>query len=44
MQFGVRWQGTLHYADALQVLVAWDGSGAASLRLGVDRYRIIDDG
>jgi len=44
VQFSVRRQGTVHYADALQVLVAWDGGGAASLRRGVDRYRIVNDG
>jgi hypothetical protein len=44
VQFGVRRRGTVHHADALQVLVAWDGAGATSLRRGVDRYRIIDDG
>ncbi len=44
VQFGVRRHGTVQYADTLQVLVEWESAGAASLRRGVDRYRIIDDG
>ncbi len=44
VRFGVWRLGTVHYADQLQLLVEWDGGGAASLRRGVDRYRIIDAG
>lgn len=39
---GVRLRGTVFYADHLQVLVKWDNGQSQSLRLGVDRVRIIE--
>jgi hypothetical protein len=40
---GVASQGRVHYADQLQVLVKWDDGRSASLRVGRDRFRILDD-
>jgi hypothetical protein len=40
-QTGVRLRGTVYYADQLQILVRWDNNQSQSLRVGVDRFRII---
>jgi hypothetical protein len=34
--------GTVQYADELQVLIKWDDGTSSSLRVGQDRYRIIE--
>ena len=34
--------GTVEYADQLQVLVKWDDGRSSSLRLGADRFRILN--
>lgn len=39
---GVRWQGTVHYSDHLQILVKWDNGRSESLMPGVDDYRVIE--
>jgi hypothetical protein len=38
---GVRLRGTVFYSDQLQILVKWDNGRSESLRLGVDRVRIL---
>jgi hypothetical protein len=38
---GVRLNGTVYYSDQLQILVKWDNGLSQSLRVGVDRYRIL---
>jgi hypothetical protein len=39
---GVASRGRVHYADHLQVLVKCDDGRSASLRVGRDRYRILE--
>jgi hypothetical protein len=39
---GVAIRGTVEYADYLQVLVNWDDGRSSSLRVGLDRFRVID--
>ena len=39
---GVTVVGTVHYADELQVLVKWDDGHSSSLRVGKDRFKIVD--
>jgi hypothetical protein len=41
-QTGVRPSGTVFYSDQLQILVKWDNGRSQSLRVGVDRYRILE--
>jgi hypothetical protein len=41
-RMGVRPTGTVYYSDQLQILVKWDNGHSQSLRVGVDRYRIIE--
>ena len=41
-QTGVHLRGTVFYSDQLQILVKWDNGRSQSLRVGVDRYRIIE--
>jgi hypothetical protein len=41
-QTGVQLRGTVFYSDQLQILVKWDNGQSQSLRVGVDRYRIIE--
>jgi len=41
-QTGVRLRGTVFYADQLQILVRWDNGRSQSLRVGVDRFRIVE--
>lgn len=41
-RMGVRLTGTVYYSDQLQILVKWDNGQSQSLRVGVDRYRIIE--
>jgi hypothetical protein len=41
-QTGVRPRGTVFYSDQLQILVKWDDGRSQSLRVGVDRYRILE--
>jgi hypothetical protein len=38
---GVHLRGIVFYADQIQILVRWDNGRSQSLRVGVDRYRII---
>jgi hypothetical protein len=38
---GIRLSGTVYYSDQLQILVKWDNGLSQSLRVGVDRYRIL---
>lgn len=40
-RFGVVLRGTVQHVDQLQILVKWDDGSSRSLRLGVDRFRII---
>jgi hypothetical protein len=39
---GVASRGRVFYADHLQVLVKFDDGRSASLRIGRDRFRILD--
>jgi hypothetical protein len=39
---GVAIRGTVGYADDLHVLVKWDDGHSSSLRIGVDRFRVIE--
>jgi hypothetical protein len=39
---GVRPRGTVYYADQLQILVKLDNGRSQSLRVGVDRYRVLE--
>jgi hypothetical protein len=39
---GIRLRGTVFYSDQLQILVKWDNGRSQSLRVGSDRFRIID--
>jgi hypothetical protein len=39
---GVRPRGTVFYSDQLQILVKWDNGRSQSIRVGVDRYRILE--
>jgi hypothetical protein len=41
-RMGVRLTGTVYYSDQLQILVKWDNGQSQSLRVGVDRYRIVE--
>jgi hypothetical protein len=41
-QQGVRLRGTVFYADQIQILVRWDNGRSQSLRVGVDRYKILE--
>ena len=34
--------GTVQYADELQVLIKWDDGSSSSLRVGQDRFRVIE--
>ena len=36
-------RGSVWYADQLQCLVKWDDGRSSSLRIGIDRFRIIDE-
>jgi hypothetical protein len=40
-RMGIRLSGTVYYSDQLQILVKWDNGSSQSLRVGVDRYRIL---
>jgi hypothetical protein len=40
-RMGIRLSGTVYYSDQLQILVKWDNGLSQSLRVGVDRYRIL---
>jgi len=40
----IRVRGTVFHVDQLQILVKWDDGRSESLRPGVDRYRILDEG
>jgi hypothetical protein len=39
---GIRLRGTVFYSDQLQILVKCDNGRSQSLRVGRDRFRIID--
>jgi hypothetical protein len=39
---GILLRGTVCYADWLQVLVKWDDGSSSSLRVGRERFRIIE--
>jgi hypothetical protein len=39
---GLPRRGTVFYADELQVLVKWDDGQSSSLRVGRDRFKIIE--
>ena len=39
---GILLRGTVSYADWLQVLVKWDDGSSSSLRVGRERFRIIE--
>ena len=39
---GVTQRGTVHYADQLQVLVKWDDGSSSSLRVGRDKFHVIE--
>jgi len=41
-RLGIRLTGTVYYSDQLQILVKWDNGLSQSLRVGVDRYRILE--
>jgi hypothetical protein len=41
-EFGVHVRGTVYYSDQIQILVRWDNGKSQSLRIGIDRFRIID--
>jgi hypothetical protein len=41
-RMGIRVSGTVYYSDQLQILVKWDNGLSQSLRVGVDRYRILE--
>jgi len=41
-RMGLRLCGTVYYSDQLQILVKWDNGLSQSLRVGVDRYRILE--
>jgi hypothetical protein len=41
-QTGVHFRGTVFYSDQLQILVKWDNGRSQSLRVGIDRYRIVE--
>jgi hypothetical protein len=41
-RMGIRLSGTVYYSDQLQILVKWDNGLSQSLRVGVDRYRILE--
>jgi hypothetical protein len=41
-RMGIRLSGTVYYSDQLQILVKWDNGVSQSLRVGVDRYRILE--
>jgi hypothetical protein len=41
-RMGVRLTGTVYYSDQLQILVKWDNGSSQGLRVGVDRYRILE--
>ena len=38
---GIKRCGTVHYADALQILVKWDDGGSSSLRVGRDAFTVV---
>jgi hypothetical protein len=40
---GVHLRGTVFYSDQLQILVKWDDGRSQSLRVGVDRFRTIEE-
>jgi hypothetical protein len=39
---GLHLRGTVFYSDQLQILVKWDNGRSQRLRVGIDRYRIIE--
>jgi hypothetical protein len=39
--FGLPIRGTVQHVDQMQILVKWDDHRARSLRVGIDRFRII---
>jgi hypothetical protein len=41
-RMGIRLTGTVYYSDQLQILVKWDNGSSQNLRVGVDRYRILE--
>jgi len=41
-RMGIAFRGTVNYADQLQVLVKWDDGSSRSLRVGRDRFQIIE--
>lgn len=41
---GIRPQGTVFHVDQVQILVKWNDGRSESLRPGVDRFRIVEQG
>jgi hypothetical protein len=41
-RMGIRLTGTVYYSDQLQILVKWDDGSSQNLRVGLDRYRILE--
>jgi len=39
---GISLRGTVFYSDQLQILVKWDNGRSSSLRVGSDRFAIVD--
>jgi hypothetical protein len=39
---GVSMRGIIHYADEIQVLVKWDDGSSSSLRVGRDKFEIVE--
>lgn len=42
LRAGIARQGTVHYADELQVLVKWDDGRSSSLRMDRVRFKILE--
>ena len=39
---GISVRGTVFYSDQLQILVKWDNGRSSSLRVGSDRFAVVD--
>ena len=39
---GIHMRGTVFYSDQVQILVKWDNGPSSSLRVGRDRFSVID--
>ena len=39
---GISVRGTVFYSDQLQILVKWDDGRSSSLRVGNDRFAVVD--